>query len=171
MKIQVLTDLHIEHGGQVPEHHRDADVIVLAGDLAPPVRRAGLRAAYDRAHRREGDRDLESGAGRRRRAHQHGLKSEQPECEGAAVGKKRWHRETEADREALWPLSREERYISVDIEADGPVPGLHSMLSLGAAAYNAWGQCVGKFSANLETLPDATTDERTMAWWATQPEA
>ena len=87
------------------------------------------------------------------------------------MGKKRWHRETEADREALWPLSPEERYISVDIEADGPVPGPHSMLSLGAAAYNAWGQQVGKFSANLETLPDATTDDGTMAWWEGQPEA
>ena len=87
------------------------------------------------------------------------------------MGKKRWHRETEQDREALWPLSEEERYISVDVEADGPIPGRHSMLSLGAAAYNAWGQRVGKFSANLGTLPDATTDDRTMAWWETQPGA
>ena len=87
------------------------------------------------------------------------------------MGKKRWHREAEQDREALWPLSADERYISVDIEADGPVPGLHSMLSLGAAAYNAWGQRVGKFSANLDALPDATTDDRTMAWWQTQFEA
>ena len=87
------------------------------------------------------------------------------------MGKKRWHRGTEEDRETLWPLSAEERYISVDVEADGPVPGLHSMLSLGAAAYNARGQRIGKFSANLETLPDGTTDDRTMAWWKTQPEA
>ena len=35
MKIQILSDLHLEHGGVVPEHHPDADVIVLAGDLAP----------------------------------------------------------------------------------------------------------------------------------------
>ena len=35
MKLQVLSDLHLEHGGVVPEHHPDADVIVLAGDLAP----------------------------------------------------------------------------------------------------------------------------------------
>ena len=35
MKIQVLSDLHLEHGGFVPEHHPAADVIVLAGDLAP----------------------------------------------------------------------------------------------------------------------------------------
>ena len=35
MKIQVLSDLHLEHGGSVPAHHPEADVIVLAGDLAP----------------------------------------------------------------------------------------------------------------------------------------
>ena len=35
MNVQVLSDLHLEHGGIVPEHHLDADVIVLAGDLAP----------------------------------------------------------------------------------------------------------------------------------------
>ena len=35
MKVQVLSDLHLEHGGIVPEHHLEADVIVLAGDLAP----------------------------------------------------------------------------------------------------------------------------------------
>lgn len=87
------------------------------------------------------------------------------------MGKKRWIRETAEDREALWPLSAEERYISVDVEADGPVPGLHSMLSLGAAAYHASGQRVGTFSANLETLPEATTDDRTMVWWKSQPEA
>ena len=35
MKIQVLSDLHLEHGGRVPTHHPEADVIVLAGDLVP----------------------------------------------------------------------------------------------------------------------------------------
>ena len=35
MKIQVLSDLHLEHGGAVPAHHPEANVIVLAGDLAP----------------------------------------------------------------------------------------------------------------------------------------
>ena len=87
------------------------------------------------------------------------------------MGKKRWHGTTHEEREALWPLSPEERYISIDVETDGPVPGMHSMLSIGAAAYNAWGQRVGKFSANLETLPDAITDDRTMAWWESQGDA
>ena len=35
MKIQVFSDLHLEHGGPVPPHHPEAGVIVLAGDLAP----------------------------------------------------------------------------------------------------------------------------------------
>ena len=87
------------------------------------------------------------------------------------MGKKRWHRDGQEDREALWPLSAQERDISVDVEADRPVPGLRSMLILGTAAYNAWGQRVGKVSANLETLPDATTDDGAMAWWSGQPES
>ena len=35
MKIQVLSNLHLEHGDDLPVHHPEADVIVLAGDLAP----------------------------------------------------------------------------------------------------------------------------------------
>ena len=33
MKIQSLSDLHLEHGGYIPDHHPGTDVIVLAGDL------------------------------------------------------------------------------------------------------------------------------------------
>ena len=35
MKIQVLSDLHLEHGVDLPEHYPVADVIVLAGGLTP----------------------------------------------------------------------------------------------------------------------------------------
>lgn len=48
-----------------------------------------------------------------------------------------------------------EIYVSVDIEADGPIPGPHSMLSIGAVAYNEAGDEVAHYSANLETLEDA----------------
>ena len=65
----------------------------------------------------------------------------------------------------------DEIYVSVDIETDGPIPGLHSMLSLGAAAFGRDGRLMGCFSANLQTLPGMSQDVRTMAWWATQPEA
>ena len=65
----------------------------------------------------------------------------------------------------------DEIYISTDIEADGPIPGPHSMLSIGAAAYTADKVLVSTFSANLEALPGAQPHPKTAAWWATQPEA
>ena len=49
---------------------------------------------------------------------------------------------------AMWPLADDEYYVSIDIEADGPAPGLNSMLSLGAAAFTADGALVDTFSAN-----------------------
>jgi hypothetical protein len=64
-----------------------------------------------------------------------------------------------------------EIYVSTDIETDGPVPGRHSMLSLGSAAFTADKSLAGTFSANLQTLPGSTPDPRTASWWATQPQA
>nr|CAA9219850.1 Glycerol-3-phosphate ABC transporter, permease protein UgpE [uncultured Armatimonadetes bacterium] len=64
-----------------------------------------------------------------------------------------------------------EVYVSTDVEADGPIPGPHSLLSFGSAAYLADKTLVGTFAANLETLPGATGDPKTMAWWAQNPEA
>ena len=64
-----------------------------------------------------------------------------------------------------------EIYLSTDIEADGPIPGPHSMLSFATAAYLADKTLVGTFSANLQLLEGATGHPQTMAWWLTQPEA
>lgn len=64
-----------------------------------------------------------------------------------------------------------EIYISTDVEADGPIPGPHSMLSIGSAAYLADKTLVSTFTANLETLPGASGHPETMRWWATQPAA
>lgn len=64
-----------------------------------------------------------------------------------------------------------ETYVSTDIEADGPIPGPHSMLSLASAAYAADKTLLGTFSVNLHTLPGAEPHPRTMAWWRGQPEA
>lgn len=64
-----------------------------------------------------------------------------------------------------------ELYISTDVETDGPIPGPHSMLSFGSAAYQADKTLVGTFSANLETLPGAAPHPKTRAWWDSQPEA
>src|SRR5690349_19263761 len=46
-----------------------------------------------------------------------------------------------------------EIFISTDVETDGPIPGPHSMLSLGSAAYTPQKQLLSTFSANFETLP------------------
>lgn len=64
-----------------------------------------------------------------------------------------------------------EIYVSTDVEADGPIPGPHSMLSFASAAFKADKSIVGTFEANLETLEGANGDPRTMQWWQTQPEA
>src|SRR5437763_1963420 len=64
-----------------------------------------------------------------------------------------------------------EIYVSTDVEADGPIPGPHSMLSFGSAAYQPDKTLLATFSANLETLPGARGDPKTMAWWQTKPDA
>jgi hypothetical protein len=63
-----------------------------------------------------------------------------------------------------------EVYVSTDVEADGPIPGPHSMLSFASAAFLADKTPVGTFSANLKTLEGARGEEKTMAWWQTHRE-
>lgn len=64
-----------------------------------------------------------------------------------------------------------EIYVSTDVEVDGPIPGPHSMVSFGSAAFTADGTLVATFTANLRTLPGAEGNAETMAWWARHPEA
>ena len=60
-------------------------------------------------------------------------------------------------------------YVSIDIEADGPIPGLNSMLSIGAAAFYAGNRTpVSTFEVNLSPLEGASADPDTMQWWARQ---
>lgn len=65
----------------------------------------------------------------------------------------------------------QEIYVSTDVEADGPIPGIYSMLSFASAAYLPDKTLLSTFSANLETLPDAITHPATMEWWKSQPQA
>lgn len=67
--------------------------------------------------------------------------------------------------------AEQEIYVSTDVEADGPIPGVNSMLSFGSAAYLADKTLLGTFTANLEVLPGAVADQRTMAWWKEHQEA
>jgi hypothetical protein len=59
-------------------------------------------------------------------------------------------------------------YISIDIEADGPIPGPYSMLSLGAVQIDNQSN---RFSVNIKPLATASTHPDTMAWWTQNAEA
>lgn len=64
-----------------------------------------------------------------------------------------------------------EIYVSTDVETDGPIPGPHSMLSFGSAAYLADKTLISTFTANLKNLEGAQAHPETANWWATQPDA
>lgn len=64
-----------------------------------------------------------------------------------------------------------EIYVSTDIETDGPIPGPHSMLSIGSAAYTSDKELIATFSINLKPLPRATGHPITMKWWSENPAA
>ncbi len=65
----------------------------------------------------------------------------------------------------------EEIYVSTDIEADGPIPGVYSMLSFASAAFTANKTMLGTFSANLVTLADTQAHPQTEEFWHANPEA
>lgn len=62
-------------------------------------------------------------------------------------------------------------YLSVDVEADGPIPGPFSMLSFGVVAFDESGKEIGAFARNLDRLSYALQHPTTMAWWAKNQEA
>lgn len=68
-------------------------------------------------------------------------------------------------------IHMQEVYVSTDVEADGPIPGPHSMLSFGSAAFTADGKMISSFSANLELLEGAVGSPETMEWWSKNQEA
>ena len=65
-------------------------------------------------------------------------------------------------------LHPDETYVFVDVEADGPVPGLHSMLSMAAVAYDWKGNEISTFYRKLEPLPNAEPHPLTEEWWSRQ---
>lgn len=65
-----------------------------------------------------------------------------------------------------------EVFFSLDIEADGPIPVRNSMLSMACAAFKANGSVLGTFERNIEPLPEAVQDQKTMTeFWAKEPVA
>jgi hypothetical protein len=68
-------------------------------------------------------------------------------------------------------MPRREVYVSTDVEADGPIPGPHSMLSVASAVFDDDGLVLATWTANLDTLDGAQGHPTTMEWWRSQPEA
>ena len=64
-----------------------------------------------------------------------------------------------------------EYYVSVDIEADGPIPSRNSMLALGAVLLDVKGEEVSSFNVSIAPRKDAVQDPDTMRWWESQPKA
>ena len=64
-----------------------------------------------------------------------------------------------------------ELYVSLDIETDGPAPGLNNMLALGAAVFSRDGKPGPTWYSTLEPCVGAAAHPETAAWWQTQPEA
>ena len=63
-------------------------------------------------------------------------------------------------------------WISVDIEADGPTQGVHSMRSLGMQAYTETGSPLSSFYRVLQPIKGGITDPKCMnEFWAVQPRA
>lgn len=62
-------------------------------------------------------------------------------------------------------------YVSVDMEANGPCPGIHSMLSLGAVAFQRDKTVIAKFARNLDLWPNTVEDPSTMEFWSKFPDA
>ncbi|MDE1901736.1 MAG: DNA polymerase III subunit epsilon [Alphaproteobacteria bacterium] len=62
-------------------------------------------------------------------------------------------------------------YIVTDGEFDGPIPGINSMLSFAAVAVTADQGIISEFEAVLQRLDGASQNDKTMAFWQTEPEA
>ncbi len=63
-----------------------------------------------------------------------------------------------------------EIFSSEDCEADGPIPGVNSMLSLGSAVFDMDKNLLGTFCQNFLELDGAVQDERTMQeFWLANP--
>jgi len=65
-------------------------------------------------------------------------------------------------------------YLSIDIEADGPKPALHSMLSFGGVLFTVDGLDVieiDTIEVNIDRRTDRVEDADTMEWWADKQEA
>ena len=52
-------------------------------------------------------------------------------------------------------MTQREIYVSTDVEANGPIPGANSMLSLASVAFSGNGEKLSTFSVNLTFVSSA----------------
>jgi len=62
-------------------------------------------------------------------------------------------------------MTTREFYISVDVETDGPIPSVNSMLGIGAVAFDTHEKLLSRFAVNLLPLENAVQNPATMLWW------
>jgi hypothetical protein len=67
-------------------------------------------------------------------------------------------------------MLQNDMFFSTDVETDGPLVGIHSMISIGSVAFDTNGQEISSFSMNIKELDGAVQDQNTMKWWSEQPE-
>lgn len=79
--------------------------------------------------------------------------------------KPEWLQKSDEKAESAKPIL----YLSIDVETDGPVPGIYSMLSLGLAGFTLDNSLVWEREVNFFPLEGASTYHKTMEWWS-QPE-
>jgi len=72
-------------------------------------------------------------------------------------------------------MNKTRPYLSIDIEADGPIPGRNSLLSLGAVCFRPEPvegdveiHVLSKAKFNMKPLDGAKQNQETMEWWARQ---
>lgn len=61
-----------------------------------------------------------------------------------------------------------EHYIVIDVETDGPCPGINSLLQFGAVFYDHTGNELAHYSANIKEIENGVQDAATMNWWDSQ---
>ncbi len=63
-------------------------------------------------------------------------------------------------------------YVVIDVEFDGTLPGVNSMINLGAVAINKNGDALEEFEINLSPLRKAHPDPKPITWFYSEwPEA
>jgi len=58
-----------------------------------------------------------------------------------------------------------EIFVSIDIETDGPAPGINSMIGLGAVAFDPAGNELAGWYSSIEPAEGSRPNDATMKWW------